>query len=576
MSSQSTPDEQNSRFELKTVLETSRILIESKSPEFVLDNLLLIVMGKLLVTKAAVFLYNPVENNYTLSRQKSNLLINSGDKVELPFKQGNSSNGYIKFEEIDTPIPKLLRDMSGTMFFNLRTSNSHIGYLFINKKATGIPFQESELQFVESLCIISSVAIANSRMFDDLKKTNRKLDQRIHELNTLFDLSKEFNLLTDREKISRIFKFALLGQLFVRSFFMIYRNGDTLSTLAESNLSTEICEDRKAKIFNVTEDVTIVDQSLSHEIPSLAENQIAALVGITIQNKKVAVIGVGKRLNGNSYTESDFNFLKSLANLAIISIQKTYFLEDRIEKERMEEELSIATSIQQALLPDPIPKIEGLDLAAITVPSRQVGGDYFDVVQTPDGNFVLAIADVTGKGVPAALLMANLQSMLHALIPVDISLSEATGRINNMIHNNTTSDKFITFFWGKFIPATSVFRYVNAGHNPPLLLPKEEEEFTELSDGGLILGAMETLTPYNQSEIEIQKGDLVVFYTDGVNEAQDQTGEFEFGERRLKNCIKKYRDYPVEEIQNKIIQEVDTFSGGVRFDDITLLLFKAR
>lgn len=575
MSPQSTHDEQNSRFELKTVLETSRILIESKSPDFVLDNLLLIVMGKLMVTKAAVFLYNPIEDNYTLSRQKSNLSINPGDKVELPFKQDPSSNGYIKFEEIEEPAPKLLADMTGSMFFNLRTSNSHIGYLFISKKATDVPYRESELQFVESLCIISSVAIANSRMFDDLKKTNRKLDQRIHELNTLFDLSKEFNLLTDREKISRIFKFALLGQLFVRSFFMIYKNGDTLSILAESNLSTEICNEKMAKIFDMTGDVTIVDQKLSQEIPSLAENQIAALVGITIQNKKVAVIGVGKRLNGNTYTESDFNFLKSLANLAIISIQKTYFLEDRIEKERMEEELSIATSIQQALLPDPIPKIEGLSLAASTVPSRQVGGDYFDIVETPDGSFVLAIADVTGKGVPAALLMANLQSMLHALIPIDISISEATGRINNMIHNNTPSDKFITFFWGKYIPKTSVFCYVNAGHNPPLLLRNGEDEFTELSEGGLILGAMETLVPYSQSEIKIQKGDLIVFYTDGVNEAQDPSGENEFGERRLMNCIKEYRNSPVEEIQQKIIEEVDAFSGGIRIDDITLLIFKA-
>nr|WP_255695601.1 PP2C family protein-serine/threonine phosphatase [Rhodohalobacter sp. 614A] len=240
----------------------------------------------------------------------------------------------------------------------------------------------------------------------------------------------------------------------------------------------------------------------------------------------------------------------------------------------MEEELSIAKSIQEGLLPDPIPEIEGVDLAASTISSREVGGDYFDIAKTLDGNTILAIADVTGKGVPAALLMANLQSMLHVLLPVDITLSEATERINNLIYRNTPPDKFITFFWAKYLSTHKILRYVNAGHNPPLLLRNNSNTFEELSEGGLLLGAMETMMPYDQKDIQLNFNDVLICYTDGVNEAMD-TDEEEYGIDRLKECIIRNRDKTSNEIMEAIVDEVSVFSNHKLFDDLTLLIIKA-
>ena len=159
-------------------------------------------------------------------------------------------------------------------------------------------------------------------------------------------------------------------------------------------------------------------------------------------------------------------------------------LEERLEKQRLDEELNLAKAIQKGLLPEPLPELPGFELAAINVSSRQVGGDYFDFITTPDQGHILAIADVTGKGVPASLLMANLQSMLHALAPIDISLSEATASINDIIHKNTPADKFITFFWGKMSSDGKRFKYVNAGHNPPILFRKDSDEPILLEEGG--------------------------------------------------------------------------------------------
>lgn len=573
MSQSTSNDELQSRFELKTVLETSRMLIESRSSDFVLSNLLLIVMGKLLTSKAAVLLYEPAKNRYKIEKSRGV----SGDYAEIRLKPDEKKCSHLFYKDFSSQFPDLIPQMDQSIFFPLRTSSQHIGFLFLGGKANKKTYSDRELEFVESLCIISSVAIANTQLFDELTKTNRKLDRRIHELNTLFDLSKEFNLLTDRVKITNIFKFALLGQLFVRTFFLIYKTPDSISLLGYNGLKRLPDKDEIESIFEeCPTNVYLPDEECKNRHPLIRENNIANILGITIQNEKVAVIGIGERVNGEPFAETDFNFLNSLANLAIVTIQKTYFLEERIDKERMEEELSIAKSIQRGLLPDPIPETKGIDLAAKNISSREVGGDYFDVAKTPDGNTIFAIADVTGKGVPAAILMANLQSMLHVLLPVDISLAEATERINNLIHKNTPSDKFITFFWGKYIVEHGIFSYVNAGHNPPLLLRNGAEDFEELTKGGLLLGAMETLTPYEQEDITLSGGDILICYTDGVNEAMNPERNEEYGEERLMECIRKNRHLSSAELLKSIEENIKKFSHGSYQDDLTLMILKLR
>ncbi len=565
-----------SSFELKTVLETSRMLVESRDTSFILNNLLLILMGRLLVTKAAIFIYDPVADKYTLKKSKGYQGYSEEKEYQILSNDEQKKLAYFPVSDAQNVFPDVLHDEENSFYFNLRTSNNHHGFLLLGPKANKKPYEPHEIDFVEGLTIISTAALVNSQLFNELNKTYRNLDRRIHELNTLFDLSKEFNLLVDREKISRIFKFALLGQLFIRKFFLIYKNQDNISLLASSGLTSDPDNSHVEHIFSVpNQEVFLIDDEFKQQNPWVEENEIIALIGISIQNEKVAVIGVGERVNKIPFSENDFNFLKSLANLAAISIQKTYFLEERIDKERMEEELSIAKSIQQGLLPDPIPPVPGAELAAKTISSREVGGDYFDVARSPDGNTIFAIADVTGKGVPAALLMANMQSMLHLLLPVDISFAEATERVNNIIFKNTPSDKFITFFWAKYLSDHKILRYVNAGHNPPLLLRHDKAEFEELDKGGLLLGALETIAPYEQTDIQLNPNDLLVCYTDGVDEAMHPIDQKEFGTERLKESILKNRDKTCEEILDGIVQDVNAFSSNQLTDDLTLLVLKA-
>jgi sigma-B regulation protein RsbU (phosphoserine phosphatase) len=170
--------------------------------------------------------------------------------------------------------------------------------------------------------------------------------------------------------------------------------------------------------------------------------------------------------------------------------------------------------------------------------------------------------------------MANLQSMLHALAPIDVTMSEATGSINDIIYNNTPADKFITFFWGIISDNGTKFKYVNAGHDPPILFRKGSDEPVLLEEGGVILGAMPTMMPYESAEIDLKPGDLIIFFTDGVTEAMNPEQTEEYETERLKECIRKNRDKTAQEIQDAIITDINAFSNNIQYDDITTIVLK--
>ncbi|MEQ9091994.1 MAG: SpoIIE family protein phosphatase [Balneola sp.] len=570
MSSSSNLDERHSRFELRTLLETSRLLIESQDPDFVLNNLLLITMGKLLVTKGMILIFKPGENVYYASRAKGRGWLKEDDEIPVAFTDEDLETSVLHGEKYASVFEQIGIEKE-SILFNLKTTNHHIGFLCLGPKGTKQELTEREIEFIESLTIISSVAIANSRMFKEMRHINRRLDRKVHDLNTLLELSKDFNLMVDRDEIARVFKFAMLGQMLIRTFFFALDVDGEKSIVSISGIKDEPSKEDLDTLFEL-DDVTHISENSECEF--LNENNIRLVIGLKFQNEKIGVVGVGLRGNKQEYGPEEVNFLQSLGNLALLTIQKSLLLDERLQKQRMEEELNLAKNIQIGLLPDPLPEIDRFDLAAINISSRQVGGDYFDFIETPEKNHLVAIADVTGKGVPASLLMANLQSMLHALAPIDVTMSEATGSINDIIYNNTPADKFITFFWGIISENGTKFKYVNAGHDPPILFRKGSDEPVLLEEGGVILGAMPTMMPYESAEIDLKPGDLMVFFTDGVTEAMNPEQTEEYETERLKECIRKNRNKTSQEIQDAIITDINTFSNNIQYDDITTIVLK--
>jgi len=246
----------------------------------------------------------------------------------------------------------------------------------------------------------------------------------------------------------------------------------------------------------------------------------------------------------------------------------------RNELRREREELEEARAVGQALLPKNIPDVPGLDIATTSQPVRSLSGDYFDILPLGEDRLAICIGDVIGKGVPAALLMSNVQATVRALVaesepPGSIAPVELTGKLNRSLCRNTTPGKFVTFFYCIVDTRASIITYANAGHCAPILL-RANGEVKRLEPGGTVLGVFPDW-PYQQGQVSIEAGDRLVLFTDGVTEASNSRDE-EFGEERLVELASALRDRGAHELKNRILQAVSSFTGGQAQDDATLVV----
>jgi phosphoserine phosphatase RsbU/P len=248
------------------------------------------------------------------------------------------------------------------------------------------------------------------------------------------------------------------------------------------------------------------------------------------------------------------------------------------EMARKDAELQIAAEIQRNFLPETIPKTEGFDVAAKSIPAKEVGGDFFDVmplevIPMSNARTGIMIADVSGKGVPAALFMALSRIVVRVTAMWFKQPSEVISFANPIISNNSKTGMFVTLFYGVLDNETRSITYVNAGHNPPIVLRKKTGEIEELNLTGIAVGALED-AEYTQVELQLSPGDVIVLYTDGITEAVNDREEM-YDVPRLLETIRKTRDLSAQEIADEIIRSVFAFTGETpQFDDITLMVVK--
>ena len=240
-----------------------------------------------------------------------------------------------------------------------------------------------------------------------------------------------------------------------------------------------------------------------------------------------------------------------------------------IREHQFQSELNEAREIQRGLMPRRMPHLPGFSLASAWQPAHDVSGDYLAAFNLNETHAALCVADVAGKGLPAALLMSNMQAALKSLASDHISPSELCARLNEIMCGNTPLRKFVTAFYSDLDVARRRLTYTNAGHNPPMLM-RLNGECVRLDEGGPVIGAF-TGSKYNQREIELRAGDKLLVFTDGVTEARDESGE-EFGEERLQQCLRSYRGGNAAELRTLILNEVTEFCGHKFDDDATLMV----
>ncbi len=567
-------EQRTTRHDLRALYETSQMLSSSLDLEFILNNLLLTAMSKLLVTRGVALLYNDEEGCYQVLKVKGLPNMDAGAKIKLDELHSGELIGA-------DDIPEELARHQIVMLLPVAFGHRKIGLIGLGPKATGQAFDPEELEFILSLVNMSSASVLNSLMVEELQLTNRELDGKVQQLNTLFDLSQEFNATVDREKLVKLLAFALMGQMLVnKHLFLLQRRDDdeetsSLQIVASQGVDTGVCSgEMLEKLADLKKELQFDNEDETpEEWRSLCDAGLALVLPIRHKNETSAVLCLGPKMTGQAYQPDDIDLLYALGNLAFVSIQNSYLVEQQIEKERLEEEMRLARDIQERLLPRETPEVSGLQMASLALPSRHVGGDYFDLVAQQNGSILIAIADVTGKGVPAALLMANLQACLHTMVPMDLTMEEFIGHMNRVICQNTSFDKFITAFTGLYHPETRRFEYVNAGHNPPMLLRKDGA-LELLEEGGLLLGVMKDM-PYKRGSVDLLPGDILVSFTDGVTEAMSPEEE-EFHEDRLEAILREHQDESAQHILDAIRTAIVDFTGSETqlSDDLTMIVMK--
>jgi phosphoserine phosphatase RsbU/P len=310
--------------------------------------------------------------------------------------------------------------------------------------------------------------------------------------------------------------------------------------------------------------------SMRHSVVNLRLRSILC-VPLRFRDKQVGVLYVDNRLQTGLFTQADLELLTAVAASAAIAIDNARLYQLAIEQGRLERELQMARDLQRSLLPQQAPQVPGWRFIARWQPARQVAGDFYDFIPSP-GGLGLVIADVSDKGMAAALFMALSRSILRASLsqaaPVD-GISQA----NRLICADAANGMFVTLFYGLLDPATGELTYVNAGHDPPLLYRAATDDWQTLSPTGPALGLDEQMT-YRQRTIRLEPGDFILLYTDGVTDALNEQQQ-EFGRDRLSRTVAAERLAPASRLVDTLEQALYTFVGGSEpFDDVTLLLVK--
>jgi serine phosphatase RsbU (regulator of sigma subunit)/pSer/pThr/pTyr-binding forkhead associated (FHA) protein len=352
------------------------------------------------------------------------------------------------------------------------------------------------------------------------------------------------------------------------------RLGDPLTRVSRSIARRAIEERVSLLIPNVLDDVRF--KSEDSILASGIRTAMCAPLWFTATGEGTdSVIGlvyVDSLQQSHSFGEDDLRVLTALANVAAAKIENVRLLEESLEKRRMEEDMRMAAEIQTGLLPRGAPDVPGYDLAGINQPCRTVGGDYYDFA-TEDGRVFIALGDVSGKGTGAALLMTVLRAAVRAHWTEE-SLADAVARINRTVCQNVPSNKFVTFFVARLDPASGQLTYVNAGHNPPLLI-RDKAEVELLQEGGIVLGLFEGV-PYEAGRVEMRPGDTLLAYSDGVTETWSPEGD-EFGEEKLSALAVDRRRLNAQGLQDEILREIERFEAGARAtDDRTLVVLRRR
>ena len=430
------------------------------------------------------------------------------------------------------------------------------------------------------------MADPENRDFIELDNENKRLRAAVEELSILNDIATTISSTLSLEQIIDLIVRKCIKHLEVEqgavmlldekaqesAFKTMVRKANSTHEILPFRLDTQLAgwmiTHKKPLLINDLSSDDRISVGSGDKIPFTS----LLSVPLCLKGKMIGSLNLFNKRSGEGFTDTDKRLLTIIAAQSAHVIENARLSEEEKVLQLMQEEMRLAYKIQMDLLPNTAPEVEGYDIVGKSIPAKTVGGDYFDFIEIGNSCMCICLGDVSGKGIPAALLMSNLQATLRGQAPQDRSPQTCIEKSNKLLFKSTDIDKFATLFYGVLSTETHEFQYCNAGHNYPFLV-RSDGETVRLKVGGLVLGALEDFS-FEESTVQFLPGDLLVIFSDGISEATNSNDEM-FGEELLERLIIDNRDKTSAEIIEAILKAVGEYADVPSLkDDMTLVAVK--
>ncbi len=525
-------------FTLESIFNLGKALGTANTVEEILKVSILSLMGKLKVSRVAGF-------------------VSSGDKFKLVYSRGTEVDDEIRINFSEIP-PKLAR-LKKSMIKNF-TQHKEFSYVLpIRWAQTNVlaliflggrnkSFTKSEIDYINFISNFTAISLKNINSILELKRS-------VFDLTVLNEFTQSILLKRDEGEIFNSFALTLMGHFGVESVSVIKSDRGAIKVFSfpeEQNFSKGFVKKILKQGFGDAKFSGIKTKVFSFAIAQKSSD-----------GERSYVLLLGRKKGAINFKVSEANLLQALFTSFVNAIENLKMIS-------LNYDINLAYNIQRNLLPLELPKDSRVDIYGLTIPSKVVGGDYYDVFKINRDEFIVVIADVCGKGLSASLLMSNLQASLRSILLFTDELETITNLLNKVILLNTSAEQFITFFICKVNLKNLTIEYINAGHNPPVLLSGSRVKFLER--GGAVLGVFRS--KYKSEKIKIARGDLIFLYTDGVTEAVDRF-EKDLGIEKVIEMIHSLKNFSSREIVEGVVKLIKSHTYGVeQTDDITMVAVK--
>ncbi len=570
----------------KLLIESFRVLNSDLELHTVVRNALEILTKRFNAEGACLLLVDL--HNYSLNCFAAGS--GSPEKIHsFPLKEGKSIPGWdsasrksIVINNIgtETEYGEQIRDSLGLTPGNILNVPLFAGGEFlglvqaINGKEGG-RFGGQDLELLEIIAERIALTLRNAWI---LEEATRALDEAksLHEVGIALSGSLELNELLDKilDNLKRVVKYE------IAIIYLVDPEDGAINQIATRGLE-DVVEDRLhlkmgqgicGRVAQTGDGVIASDVRANPDYVALrSQTKSEMAVPVKIDNNVIGVFNVESD-TADAYRKHDLELMNGFASLAAVSIERARMHRERLVAKQLEDELAIARRIQMTFLPSSDPRIPGFDVAGINIPSTAVGGDYYDFIPIVSNQFGIAIGDVSGKGIPASLIMAAFRASLKAEIRNNFAIRAILNKVNNLLYESIERDRFVTAVYGVLDSKNKILTFSNAGHNPPILR-RISGEVVYLKEGGVALGAFQG-SIYEERPVSLVKGDILLFYTDGVTEVIDGNGN-EFGVEHLLRSLDRSHHLTAREIIDHVVSETKEFSSANReIDDLTMIVIK--